>query len=149
VKLSHSSNPLGNLEFEAEFFPCANLKDVSFKIPDPAASRIVEEGDKAGSIAETASINESFVSPATSPVGIAHPPSATTNGSASTTASATSKTNGAGSAGLSRVGSIMGKEKAAREGITMSKQELMRSQTGVLAFQVSLFTAFRVLLSSR
>jgi len=31
----------------------------------------------------------------------------------------------------------MGKEKPAREGITMSKQELLRSQTGVLAFQVS------------
>ncbi|GAA5871970.1 hypothetical protein JCM16303_000930 [Sporobolomyces ruberrimus] len=131
----------GNIEFEAEFFPCANLKDVSFKIPDPAANRIKEEkDDNGGSIAETASIDGTFTSLSNSPTGTAQLPSApTTNSSATNTAPGTPQvnngTNGVKSADLARSGSVLGKDKV-REGISMTRQELLRSQTGVLAFQI-------------
>ncbi|GAA6009648.1 hypothetical protein JCM11491_001046 [Sporobolomyces phaffii] len=121
----------GNIEFEAEFFPCANLRDVSFKVPDPVTNRITEEReDHSGSIAETASIAETFASPPVPLANVTQP--ATTTSSAATTAPGTPSQK---PSELARAGSVLSKDKV-REGITMTKQELLRSQTGVLAFQI-------------
>ncbi|GAA5958373.1 hypothetical protein JCM3765_004810 [Sporobolomyces pararoseus] len=117
----------GNIEFEAEFFPCANLKDVSFKIPDPNENRITEElgTERGSSIAETATsdINETTTTTWN-----------TNNSSATNTQPGTPKVNGNKSVDLSRTASVNNNK--VKEGISMTKPELLKHQTGVLAFQI-------------
>ncbi|GAA6062071.1 hypothetical protein JCM10212_003569 [Sporobolomyces blumeae] len=137
---NHNKPVKGNIEYEAEFFPCENLKDLSFEVPDLNANRIEEEvvprdGTDRGSIADSAA-GEAVGRPSTT--------SATTTASGSplvrnpsiATAPSTRTTNGtpqAGSVDLKRAGSVT---KPERQGITMSKFELMQAQTGILAFQI-------------
>ncbi|SCV70224.1 BQ2448_1618 [Microbotryum intermedium] len=87
----------GSIEYEVEFFPCAHLKNVSFKDPEPDV--IKEEVETLTNEAE----------------------------------SKTSKT-------LERNGSISGNStstKAEEEtGIVIPREELLKMQTGVLAFQI-------------
>ncbi|BGP71461.1 Tricalbin-2 [Rhodotorula toruloides] len=120
LKSDNKRTVKGNIEFEAEFFPCTPLKNVSFTPPDemPSQARITEvDEDESGANEETiepegddkAAVSTpttaSFASPPTSP----------------------SKPNGPGSNGGA---------KEEDEGLTIPRDQLLRTQTGVLAFQV-------------
>ncbi|GJN90164.1 hypothetical protein Rhopal_003163-T1 [Rhodotorula paludigena] len=128
LKTHHSKNSVkGDLEFDAEFFPCVPLKNVSFTPPSDSVSsgKITEvkedEGAEddgedddgaAASVAETAT--ESLVSPPTSPR------KPTPNGSSA------AGTNGAKD-------SEKDKEE---DGVEVPREQLLKMQTGVLAFQI-------------
>lgn len=99
----------GNVEFEAEFFPCAHLKDVSFAPPEASAK-----------ITEIAEEKESS-------------PNSSEQSSAAATAAET-PANG-GSATPSGSGEDKEDEKE-NEGVTIPREELLKTQTGVLAFQI-------------
>ncbi|BGO92542.1 hypothetical protein NBRC10512_000461 [Rhodotorula toruloides] len=120
LKSDNKRTVKGNIEFEAEFFPCTPLKNVSFTPPDEMSSQakitevdedesganeetIEPEGD--GKAAVSTPTTASFVSPPTSP----------------------SKPNASGSNGGA---------KEEDEGVTVPREQLLRTQTGVLAFQV-------------
>ncbi|GAA6019595.1 hypothetical protein JCM10207_006938 [Rhodosporidiobolus poonsookiae] len=106
----------GNIEFEAEFFPCAHLKDISFTPPEP--SKITE-------------LSEADESPAASAADLPSPPgTATTAEFASPPASPISETPGKVN------GNGNGKKDDEDEGITIPRDELLKTQTGLLAFQV-------------
>ncbi|GAA6050737.1 hypothetical protein JCM3770_006601 [Rhodotorula araucariae] len=126
----------GNLEFEAEFFPCAPLKNVSFVPAEtvPGLSSKITEMDNDGSssssddegdeetIASTPQ-TASFVALPTSPGTPANGRAAAATAAA---ASARSSTHGAN-----------GKRKEADDdGISISREQLLKMQTGVLAFQI-------------
>ncbi|GAA5961362.1 hypothetical protein JCM21900_006679 [Sporobolomyces salmonicolor] len=99
----------GNIQFEAEFFPCVPLKNVSFKTPEPAA--INEEVELDG-----ANDDKSFASPPTSPV------------KSITSVNGTASANGDGEA--------REKEKEEEMGIDIPREQLLKAQTGVLCFQI-------------
>ncbi|GAA5849255.1 hypothetical protein JCM8547_006494 [Rhodosporidiobolus lusitaniae] len=108
----------GNISFSAEFFPCAHLKDVSFSPPEASKLTELAEEDSNGEGASTPT-TASFISPPNSPTSLS-PSAAGANGA-----------NGTGGGGAD------GKKKEDDEdGVTIPKEELLKTQTGVLAFQV-------------
>lgn len=120
----------GNIEFEAEFFPCAPLKNVSFAPPEsvPGVSGKITEVDEDAesdddgadeeSIAPTVTTTtESFASPPTSPNKQPTP------------------LDGGSSAATSTKKSSKNKDKDS-DGVSISREQLLKTQTGVLAFQV-------------
>ncbi|GEM08900.1 tricalbin [Rhodotorula toruloides] len=116
LKSDNKRTVKGNIEFEAEFFPCTALKNVSFTSPDemPSQAKITEvDEEESGAIEKTIEpLNGDNATVAT----------------ANTAASADpSKPNGSGS---------NGGNKEEDEGITIPREQLLRTQTGVLAFQV-------------
>lgn len=128
LKTHHAKNSVkGDLEFDAEFFPCSPLKNVSFTPPSDSVSsgKITEvkedEGAEddgedddgaAASVAETAT--ESLVSPPTSPR------KPTPNGSSA------AGTNGAKDS----------EKDKDEDGVDVPREQLLKMQTGVLAFQI-------------
>ncbi|GAA5874962.1 hypothetical protein JCM1840_007163 [Sporobolomyces johnsonii] len=99
----------GNIQFEAEFFPCVPLKNVSFEKPQAAA--ITEEVEL-----DEATDHESFASPPTSPV------------KSITSVNGTASANGNGEA--------REKEKEEETGIDIPREQLLKTQTGVVSFQI-------------
>jgi hypothetical protein len=125
----------GNIEFSAEFFPCAHLRDVSFSPPEASKLVEVDEDEEEASIIDGGRPSIAL-SDATSAAGGFSTPTSTTFAGAGAASPPTSPrsivtTNG---------GNGNGKEKTEKEkddeGIVISKEELLRTQTGVLAFQV-------------
>ncbi|KAI5478145.1 hypothetical protein MNV49_005409 [Pseudohyphozyma bogoriensis] len=92
----------GSVEFEAEFFPCAHLKSVSFH--EPVSDAVVEEEEETES------------SGGTSPTS---PTSGTTPANGSTYEEAKET-----------------KEEDPNEGIVIPRADLLRAQSGILAFQI-------------
>ncbi|BGP49470.1 Tricalbin-2 [Rhodotorula kratochvilovae] len=124
----------GNIEFEAEFFPCAPLKNVSFAAPEalPGVSGKITEADEdasSSSSSEDGGDEEtipstpqtaSFVSPPTSP---AMPANGAAGAAAAAAAVAGASTNGK-------------RKEADDDGVSISREQLLKTQTGVLAFQI-------------
>ncbi|GAA5974459.1 hypothetical protein JCM11641_003227 [Rhodosporidiobolus odoratus] len=109
----------GSLEFDAEFFPCANLKNVSFTPPAESTTAL---GGGAGRITELA--EEEGAESGSSERGLSPAPPITPT---TTTASFASPPTSPMSA----------KEPVQEEeGVTVPREELLKTQTGVLAFQV-------------
>ncbi|GAA5948387.1 hypothetical protein JCM10213_004407 [Rhodosporidiobolus nylandii] len=102
----------GSLEFEAEFFPCAHLKDISFTPPEPQV-KITElaEDEEDSPLASSSSIANEPTTPTTA--SFASPP--------------TSPTSAAGPNGT---------KQDDEDGVSISREKLLKTQTGLLVFQV-------------
>lgn len=112
----------GDLDFEAEFFPCLPLQGVSFAPADQvnSAVRSIPESTEV-STAASASVEDVSAGNTTPKTAsfVSLPSTPKTNGDSDRPSALTkSKPNGD------------------VEGITMSREELLKTQTGVLAFQV-------------
>lgn len=96
----------GNIEFEAEFFPCAHLKNVSFhEPPSNSISEVTEEEEEE----EVATSNGSTISTPPLPVG---------NGTAMATSQAGTSTTS--------VEALTSEQKD--EGIVVPREELLRTR---------------------
>ncbi|KAM0750754.1 tricalbin [Meredithblackwellia eburnea MCA 4105] len=102
--------PKGTVELELEFFPCAHLKNMSFKEP---VSDSIAEGDEEEEEEET--------TPATAP--------------AAAVAAASGK-EGEKPAVNGDVEAPKKKEKDPNEGIVIPREELLKTQSGILVFQI-------------
>ncbi|BGP56395.1 Tricalbin-2 [Rhodotorula sphaerocarpa] len=112
----------GDLDFEAEFFPCLPLQGVSFAPADQvnSAVRSIPESTEV-STAASASVEDVSAGNTTPKTAsfVSLPSTPKTNGDSDRPSALTkSKPNGD------------------VEGVTMSREELLKTQTGVLAFQV-------------
>ncbi|GAA5987383.1 hypothetical protein JCM10908_001933 [Rhodotorula pacifica] len=113
----------GDLEFEAEFFPCVHMSEISFTPADQiktVTKSITEESEhstpasqSAENLGNTTPKTSSFVSLPATPKSVADTTSVETG------TNGTTKTN-----------------ETAAGGVTIPREELLKTQTGVLAFQV-------------
>ncbi|GAA5905720.1 hypothetical protein JCM8208_000876 [Rhodotorula glutinis] len=110
----------GNIEFEAEFFPCAPLSNVSFTPSEsvPGAAAKITEVDENGSSTDDEGADEESIAP-----------TVTTTTESFAVPSGGTSVNGATAAN----GKKSSKES---DGITIPRDELLKTQTGVLAFQI-------------
>ncbi|GAA6043375.1 hypothetical protein JCM8097_005289 [Rhodosporidiobolus ruineniae] len=117
----------GDIQFEAEFFPCVHLKDVSFTPPEPPKITEIDESSEdnspsSSSDAVATPTTASFASPPTSPTAAGRPSTSSTTPGAPGTPK---KVNGNGKNGDSE-----------DDGIDLPRETLLKTQTGLLAFQI-------------
>lgn len=120
LKSDNKRTVKGNIEFEAEFFPCTPLKKVSFTPPDemPSQAKITEVDEDEDE--DESGANEETIEPdGGDKAAVTSSPAA----SSASPPTSPGKPNG-------------GAKDEEDEGVTIPREELLKTQTGVLAFQV-------------
>lgn len=121
----------GDLEYEAEFFPCVHLNEVSFTPADQVktVNKSIAEESSEGSTPATQSVENlsgtvgaGDTTPKTSSfVSLPGTPKSTADSAAASVQTGTNGTT---------------KTQESAAGVSMTREELLKTQTGVLAFQV-------------
>ncbi|GAA5844845.1 hypothetical protein JCM11251_007345 [Rhodosporidiobolus azoricus] len=124
LKSHNGKSVKGTIEYSAEFFPCAHLKDISFTPPEQQAIKLTELDESSSGSSSSSSSEDAGGAGAATP----------------TTASfGSSPPNGPPALPTAVNGKIKEKENGAGENedtVSIPREELLRSQTGLLVFQI-------------